>query len=401
MAAAPEKKSGYLPALDGWRAVAICGVLLTHDLAWTIAGHSNAIWKGFGGWGVQLFFAISGVLICWRLLEDEEKRGRVELGSFYVRRLFRIQPAAFCYLGAVALLFWFGVIRANWEYWFSAGFSYINFLVTESTPPGAAALLGHFWTLAVEEHFYILLSLLFLVPRRYRIWVLTLALVALTEGQRYVTKEGGFSPVISPRRTYWIVQLLLTPALLAMLVRRPQVRVLVERYLKPWVAVLLTLAFMALHQWRYAPQAFADWRHDGWLNLILIVNREMVYFGFALLVVATMLNPRSLLTRFLELAPLRFVGRLSYSIYLWHILFFIPVYLGDLVHSPLLTALTGRPWKYLATAVAALASYYFVEKPLVRLGHRVAPPATPGHRDLRVEPPNAESAALPLESARV
>ena len=383
MAGLAEKKSGYLPALDGWRSVAIFGVLLTHDLPWSIAGHSNAMWKGFGGWGVQLFFAISGILICWRLLEDEEKKGRVELGSFYVRRLFRIQPAAFCYLAAIAMLFWAGVIKANWEYWFSAGFSYINFLVTESTPPGAAALIGHFWTLAVEEHFYILLSLLFLIPRRYRIWSLTLLLVALTEGQAYVTDHGGFSPQISPRRTTWIVQLLLTPALLAMLVRVPHVRVLAERYLRPWVALSLTLAFMVLHQLQWSSQAFADWRHDGWLNVILIVNREMVFFGFALLVVATMLHPKSWSTRVLELAPLRFVGRLSYSIYLWHVLFFIPVYLGDLIHSPVLTVLSARPWKYVATAIAALASYFLCEKPMIQLGHRLAPPVTPGHRDLR------------------
>ncbi len=376
------KKSGYLPSLDGWRAVAICGVLLTHDLPWSIAGHSNVEWKGFGGWGVQFFFAISGILICWRLLEDEQKTGRVNLGQFYVRRLFRIQPAAFCYLAAVALLFAGGVIKANWQYWASAGLSYINFLVTESTPPGAAAFLGHFWTLAVEEHFYTLLSLLIVVFGRYRIFALSLVLLVLSEGQRYATDHSGFSPTISPRRTYWILQLLLVPALLAMLIRIPQVRTKVERYFYPWVAALLTLALTLAHQWTVATQSFEQWRHTFLLTLYLIVNREMVFFGFALLVVATMLHPRSLTTRFLELAPIRFLGRLSYSIYLWHILFFIPVYLGDLVHSPVLTFLSGRPWKYVATLMAALMSYFLVEKPLIRFGHRIAPSATPGHRDV-------------------
>lgn len=123
--------------------------------------------------------------------------------------------------------------------------------------------------------------------------------------------------------------------------------------------------------------------------LFLIVNRDLLFYGSALLVVAVMLNPRSLSTRFLELPPIRFAGRLSYSIYLWHILFFIPIYLGDLVHSPVLTALSARPWKYVATAITALLSYYLIEKPLIRIGHRLAPPATQGHADLAASPQSA------------
>lgn len=223
MRSSNKKSSGYLPGLDGLRAVAILGVLLTHDLPWSIAGHSNAAWKGLGGWGVQLFFAISGVLICWRLLEEEQQVGRIHLRSFYIRRLFRIQPAAFCYLGAVAILFVSGVIRPIWEFWLAAGLSFINFVVTESTPPGAAALLGHFWTLAVEEHFYILLSLFLFLFRDRRILLLFLALAILFAGQFHGVTHGEYSGQISPRRTYWIIQFLLVPALFTLIVRLPSV----------------------------------------------------------------------------------------------------------------------------------------------------------------------------------
>ena len=137
------------------------------------------------------------------------------------------------------------------------------------------------------------------------------------------------------------------------------------------------------HQWSEKPKVLLQ----GWASFsvidFLVVNQTYLFYGFAFLVVAVMLNPRSLSTRFFELPPLRFFGRLSYSIYLWHILFFIPVYLGGLVHSPLLIALSARPWKYLATVITALLSYYLIEKPLIRLGHRLAPPATQGHPDLR------------------
>lgn len=378
----PEKRSGYLPGLDGLRAIAILGVLLTHDLPWSVAGHSNVAWKGFGGWGVQLFFCISGVLICWRLLEEEARVGRIQLGSFYIRRLFRIQPAAFCYLAAVAILFFTGVILPNWNFWLAAALSYINFVVTENTPPGAAAFLGHFWTLAVEEHFYILLSLFLFLFRERRALLLSLAIAILLAAQSHGMDHGEFSPVVSPRRTYWIIQFLLLPALFAILARQPRVRSWIGSYLKPWVAVLATLAAMLGYLWSDSPRVFSA----GWtafsVPLFLIISRNYLFYGFGGIVLAVMLNPRSLSTRFLELAPLRFVGRLSYSIYLWHILFFIPVYLGDLVHSPVLNTLSARPWKYIATAATALLSYFFIEKPLIRIGHRIAPPAVQGRADL-------------------
>jgi peptidoglycan/LPS O-acetylase OafA/YrhL len=94
-----------------------------------------------------------------------------------------------------------------------------------------------------------------------------------------------------------------------------------------------------------------------------------------------MLHPRSWSTRVLELRPLRFIGRISYSIYLWHILFYSAIDLPP-VSSHVLLVLSERPWKYVCTLVVAVASYYLIEKPLVRMGHRLAPPATAGHKDL-------------------
>ena len=386
-----KKSSGYLPGLDGLRAFAILGVLFTHDLPWTIAGHSDAAWKGLGGWGVQLFFAISGVLICWRLLEEEARVGKIHLGSFYLRRLCRIQPAALCYLTAIAIFFLCGVVKTNWHLWFAAALAYINFLVTASTPPGTAAFLGHFWTLAVEEHFYVLFSIFLVTFRERRIVLLTLFLAILLAAQDFGASHGEFLGELSIRRTYWIIQFLLAPALFTLLVRIPKIRSLISRFFKPWLALLATLLMMTGHQWSENDKVLKQ----GWASFstitFLIANQNYLFYGFALLVIAVMLNPRSLSTRVLELSPLRFFGRLSYSIYLWHILFFIPVYLPDLVHSPLLNALSARPWKYLATFITALLSYYLVEKPMIRFGHRIAPPVTQGHQDLAPSLPYASA----------
>ena len=380
-----ERKSGYLPGLDGLRAFAILGVLMAHDLPWSLAGYSNEKWKGYGGWGVQLFFALSGVLICWRLLEDEAKAGHLPLRGFYIRRLFRIQPAAFCYLAVVAILFLAGSIPVNWHFWCSAVFSYTNFLIRANTPPGAGAFLGHFWTLSVEEHFYLLISLLFLIAKRHRALLLAAVLVTLLLWQTHAEVHRHFDVYVSARRTYWVIQFLLFPALLALLIRAQPVRSLVLRYGKPWVATLLAAAAILAAMAHQGLPFFQEHLRHMSLFYFVTFRPNLLFYGSALWVVTIMLHPASWTTRFLELRAFRLVGRLSYSLYLWHILFFIPAFLPGLVHSQWMVLLSGRPWKYLATALAATLSYYLVERPMIRFGHKVAPPATAGHKDLKVE----------------
>ena len=92
--------------------------MMTHDAPWSIGPLTNAGWRGWGGDGVYLFFAISGLLICWRILEEESLVGVFHLKSFYVRRLLRIQPAAIAYLLVVAGLRLAGWLHEYWRFWF-------------------------------------------------------------------------------------------------------------------------------------------------------------------------------------------------------------------------------------------------------------------------------------------
>jgi len=363
-------KSGYLPSLDGWRALAILGVMMTHDLPWVIAGHSNAMFKGFGGYGVNLFFAISGLLITTRILEEESLVGHFDIRRFYIRRIFRIQPVAILYLAVIAALMLFHVIHDHWYYWVAAMFMFENFVWHPSAIP-FAFFEGHFWTLAVEEHFYILLSLTLLWLRKSRMAVLGVLWVVLFVAEKIAEKQRWFDPFYSERRTYWQLDYLIFAAIAALALQRPAV--------KPWVAFAITIVAVMLHresiQIRHMDGAFSP---QGWLNELGLISQ----FFFTLWVAATMLHPKSWTTRLLESALLRFIGRLSYSLYLWHVLFFSSFEPVTNITNPVLLALSGRPAKYFASFGVAILSYYLLEKPMMRLGHRLAPPATPGRPEL-------------------
>jgi peptidoglycan/LPS O-acetylase OafA/YrhL len=371
------KKSGYLPSLDGWRAVAILAVLMVHDTAWRLGRYSNQGYQRFGGFGVELFFAISGFLVCTRILEEEAAVGHFRLKSFYIRRFFRIQPASLAYLFVIAVLLTFGVIPESWHYWFAALLQYANYASHALDTSGKAAFTGHFWTLAVEEHFYILLSLLLFFFRKHRILIFAAVIVAIRLAQVVIRHHGGYG-LDSIRQTQWNILYLLTPSLLALLLRVPEVRSLTERLLQPWVAYLTTAALMLLGRLQYCPSG-----HYWVAGEIMQDQAPYLYFGFALWVIATALHPHSWSTRLLEWPVLKFFGRLSYSIYLWHVLFFVLAYDPSGVTWHPILFLTERPWKYIASLAAALISYYFIEKPMIRLGHRLAPPVTPGHTDLK------------------
>lgn len=347
-------------------------MLVIHDPAYIVRGVSLEPYQRWGSLGVVLFFAISGILIPWRILEEETLTGRFHLKLFYIRRLFRIQPAAWAYLAVIAVLVLIGVLHEAWTHWFAALFLYENFLYHETVANEMKGFFtGHFWTLAVEEHYYLLVSLLFFFVRRRRLRIFFGLLIAVKTAQLI-----GYHFVSDPllRRTYWQIHILLWPTLAAIALRKPAIRAQAERWLQPWIVFALT-----------AIVGLVLVRAYGIEHLPMLLS-----YSFTLWVAATMLHGRSWSTRALEWAPLRFIGRISYSLYLWH-----PLFYSAIAHPPvssrLLIYLSNRPVKYLCTFAVAVASYYLLEKPLIRLGHRLAPPATPGHRDLADEPTLATS----------
>src|SRR5215469_8527111 len=161
-----------IPSLDGLRTLSILMVLLGH-LYGTLGYPKNAVTlelSHFAHFGVQVFFVISGFLITTLLLREREKTGRINLVHFYLRRTFRIFPAAFFYISVMAL-----VVHPGYLLY---AYTYTMCYAGQARP----WVLGHLWSLSVEEQFYLLwpaaLVLGFAVRRRIGWTVVALAPIA-------------------------------------------------------------------------------------------------------------------------------------------------------------------------------------------------------------------------------
>ncbi|MBV8782143.1 MAG: acyltransferase, partial [Phycisphaerae bacterium] len=156
-ASASSSSPKRIESLDGLRALAIVLVLAFHMRESGAFAHAwiNAV-AAKGQFGVEIFFVLSGFLITMLLLREEQKHGRIDLKMFYIRRGFRILPPAMTYLLVVAVLAIVGVSTASGDLATSALFVR-NFFSWGSTDT------GHFWTLAIEEQFYLLWPLALVV----------------------------------------------------------------------------------------------------------------------------------------------------------------------------------------------------------------------------------------------
>jgi peptidoglycan/LPS O-acetylase OafA/YrhL len=320
---------GYVPALDGLRAVAIAGVVLYHG-----TGHPA------GGWlGVDLFFVLSGFLITTLLLEEQRAHGRVDILGFYRRRARRLMPALLAVL-AVVLVFTgsvFGVV---------AGLGYFSNVVQmgapESTMPPA---LEHLWSLAAEEQFYLAWPLLLFVLLRARLGlavVLVLAGVAFTAMRQF--------QLWSADEVFW-----------QRIAYGPD-----TRSAPILVGCLLALAVAARGAFRFRwAQAVAI----GLFAAFYVIDTEsFVLSGLPLVLFACVsavmivraLDARSLVSRSLAVAPMVFLGRISYSLYLWHAPIFLLFGISATEKGLSLIPALGL------SLVAATASYYFIELPILR-----------------------------------
>ncbi len=324
----------------------------------------------------EYFFGISGLLICSRLLEEEQAHQRISLKEFYIRRAFRILPPALGYLIVIAAIGAIHVIPVSPREWIAALLFYRNYGFLAGAGPDNSWYTVHFWSLALEEHFYLILpAVLVFVSKSWRVRALLLIAVAVIGWRIHIQMTRP--NVDWPQHTDTSLDALLIPAILAILLTRLRWRALLGKISRFW----------------FLPAALVIWLVTSGRFQLLSPIAEAVLIPIMLL--GTVLHPGGIFSRILELRPLRWIGRISYSLYLWQELLFSghqhPSY-------HFLGPLTDFPWRWLALLACAAASYYCLEKPLMRLGHKLAPPDTPGRPDADPHATEPET-ALPTPRA--
>ena len=349
----------YRPGLDGLRALAVIGVFLYHTRS-RVWGTGTDGWLPGGFLGVDLFFVLSGYLITSILLIEWEHHRRIDLLRFWGRRARRLFPAVVVVVFAALIL---SAIFArndladtrgdaissifyvtNWHQIFEHH-SYFNLSASTS-------LLKHFWSLAVEEQFYVVWPLL-LVPgliflgRRY-LPLAVIAGIAVSAGLMWLLYNPGPDNTRVWNGTDTRSFLLFMGILLALwwpYVER------VRRALP--LLELFGLAALGMTFWLFFTM------HD--YNLRLWQGGDLAAsFCFAVLI-AAVAHPRTLIGQLFGVAPLRWIGERSYGIYLWH----WPII--ALTRPGLDVSWTG-PGLILSqaalTVAAAALSYRFVEQPI-------------------------------------
>src|SRR6267142_349144 len=146
-------RSQKLPSLDGWRAISILLVLISHSTitaGFPIAPNNSifTLCEVIGGWGVRFFFVISGFLITHLLLQEHAKNGSISLKNFYLRRAYRILPVCISYLIVLGFFTHYSQSASLWL----ANFTFTTNFVDMPHPCPTA----HLWSLGVEEQFYLL-----------------------------------------------------------------------------------------------------------------------------------------------------------------------------------------------------------------------------------------------------
>jgi peptidoglycan/LPS O-acetylase OafA/YrhL len=321
-----------IPTLDGWRAIAILLVLVDHALAALNLGPGGTT----GQHGVTIFFVLSGFLITSRLADEKQSTGSINLRRFYLHRFFRLMPAAYFYL-VFAFIFCILISRATWRESinFVAALLFFRNYSIHLVP--ADWITGHFWTLSIEEQFYIVWpSMLAFVNLRSARWI-AVAGALIISIYRFAIWSTAL-PMYQTQDTQLRADSLLAGCAVALFMPK------ILPYLRDWMTLPLVAAF-ALCVARYQ---------------VLIPLHESLIIAF-LLAITTSSKSRAFY--FLNWRPVAFLGMLSYSLYLWQQPFTLVARCGWI---PFICAVVLLP-------CVALYSYYRIEKPFIERSHRKQP----------------------------
>jgi peptidoglycan/LPS O-acetylase OafA/YrhL len=371
---------GRSGALDGLRGLALVFVVTYH--------FTSSAGPLPGGWiGLDIFFVLSGFLITAMLLDELRQHGRVSLRLFYARRALRLLPALL-----VMLAVWVCVLLAFSDTtWIAAtpsgdgsgdpveigpalqqvgivlmyGVNWVYALGSGDAP------LGHLWSLAVEEQFYLVwpfvVLLLVKLPAARRIWpVLALAAVSATLPFVYYDGGAGTDRIYFGTDTRAVGMLLGAVAALTWHHRRSQGRAPYAPAARAWTGAALLLGFLLT---------------VGNIPLKSLAGPALMAVAAMQVVPYLVEHPASPMARFFDTQVLVWLGSRSYAIYLWHYLF------ATWLHP--LSPWVSIPVGVTASLVVAWLSWRYVEAPALQYAKRFRP-TSPEPAAAAVRPPSRE-----------
>ncbi len=354
--------SRYMPGLDGVRAVAVIAIIIYH---------LNPQWLSGGFLGVDTFFVISGYLITSLLLTEYHNTGKIELMSFWLRRVKRLIPAVlFLVMGVIVLSLIFmpteiQKVRAdsiaaifyvsNWWYIMQN----VDYFEQFAVQP-----LKHLWSLAIEEQFYlvfpiVLLSLLSFIHRLKSIRIIFLILLVIS----MIAMMVLYVPNENVARVYFgtdtRIQTLLMGVLLALVWPPFQLKAKVNRQMRTMIDTAGVVGLAIL---------FICFKFVSETNSILYYGGFFLISTVTLLVIASSVHPSGYFAKFLGNKVFTFIGSRSYSLYLWH----YPIIV--LIHHQFVQGQIP-PLVYvveiLLMVLMAEFSYKFIEQPFRKEGFNI------------------------------
>jgi peptidoglycan/LPS O-acetylase OafA/YrhL len=333
-----------IPSLDGLRALSIALVMIGHAVGTTgaPAWRLPVVAAGVANLGVQVFFVISGLLITTLLDAETERTGRIDLVKFYFRRTLRIMPPYYAALVILVLLSMLGITSTTLaDVWHAVTY-------TSNYHPDRSWSVGHFWSLGVEEQFYLLWPALLLWAGRRKGVGIALAAVAVVPLIRTVAwvLVPAYRPYVGTSFET-TSDALAAGCVLALASRHGMIPAFwLKLRASPWTPVLALAMVILPLRWFEYPSRYLT---VGWTASII---------ACVLLVDWSVHNPSRGLGQLLNSAPMRAIGVRSYSIYLWQQLF---------IDHQRTAWWTAFPANIVLALVAGAASYALIERPALNL----------------------------------
>ena len=348
----------YIPCLNGLRAFAIILVILCHlahapnvpDFLYKIVSFTD-----LGSIGVRLFFLLSGFLITFLLIDELEKKGKIMIKHFFIRRSLRIFPCFYAYLIVLFFLKISGIVLISTDaiLWSFLYIQNLNIFQNIDAFP-SSWLVKHSWSLSVEEQFYIIYPFVFIKLKQFVSNKLHFLIIgAILIGTFFRPLNYAFPNISRLLGGSFLMHAdyLVWGCCIAFGYKKYKDIALIklEKYKYTLLIVAVIISVLA------SKYAFISGFYALFCGSIVLISCAYILVFF-------LLFPNSGIGKILEYKPIIFIGKLSYSLYVWNLLF-----IGNTGLWLKYQFLTVFPLNIAIVIGCALVSYYVVEIPFLKL----------------------------------